>query len=245
MTGGEMSGQVSSGAAVGHAERYTRVAILLHWAIAAFILFNLAFGFFMEEYEPPLKFIIIVAHISAGMTVLGLTVLRIVWRLTHRPPPLSPTLSGWERRLAHAVHIGIYVLMLALPLTGWAMISANPPQNSPVAQAQARQYEAAKAAGIDAPPPRVSGHARFWWVTPLPSITPISEMGRYPEGVERQYVLHEQMVDAHEIGGWAMIVLLLLHVAGALKHQILDREDQFARMGVGRFRRTNSAAPPI
>jgi cytochrome b561 len=232
-----MTAQATSGATP-HQGRYTRVAILLHWAIAALILFNLAFGFFMEGYQPPLKFIVIAAHVSAGITVLILTVVRILWRLTHRPPPLSPTLKGWERGLAHAVHIGIYVLMLALPLTGWAMISANPPKDSPVAQAQQREWEAATAAGVDAPRPHVSGIARFWWVAPLPTIKPIADMGRTPQGVEPQHVLHEQMVEAHEIGGWAMINLLLLHVAGALKHQFLDREDQFARMGVGRFKRS-------
>jgi cytochrome b561 len=109
-------------------QRYTTVAIVLHWAIAALIVFNLAFGFFMEGFEPALKGIVVPLHISSGITVLGLSVVRLVWRLLHRPPPFSPDLTAWERIAAHAVHGALYFIMIAMPLTGWAIISAHPPR---------------------------------------------------------------------------------------------------------------------
>jgi cytochrome b561 len=79
--------------------RYSTVAIVLHWAIAALILLNIAVGFVMEGLSPPLKAAVVALHFSCGMTVLALTVLRLLWRLTHRPPPLSAGCapgSGWR-----------------------------------------------------------------------------------------------------------------------------------------------------
>jgi cytochrome b561 len=108
------------------AQRYNHLAMLFHWSIALFILFNLSVGFFMEGYPEPLKRQIIPLHISLGMSVFGLALLRLLWRLTHRPPAFSPGLRPWEKRAAHLVHGLLYVLMFALPLTGWAFISAHP-----------------------------------------------------------------------------------------------------------------------
>ena len=61
-----------------------------------------------------------------GLTILLLVLFRIVWRLTHPAPPLPANMPQWERLLANTVHVVFYVLMLALPLTGWAMVSARP-----------------------------------------------------------------------------------------------------------------------
>jgi cytochrome b561 len=107
--------------------RYTSVAIALHWSIAALIVFNLSVGFFMEGFADPLKNIVVPLHISSGITVLVLTLLRILWRLTHRPPPLPAEMARWERVAAHGAHALLYVLMLAMTLTGWSIISAHPP----------------------------------------------------------------------------------------------------------------------
>jgi cytochrome b561 len=111
-------------------DRYTRVAIALHWAIAVLILFNLSLGFFMEDFAPPLKRIIVPLHISSGITVLALTLIRILWRVTHRPPAFPPELKRWERLAAHAAHGLLYVLMLLMTLSGWALVSAHPPNPS-------------------------------------------------------------------------------------------------------------------
>lgn len=108
--------------------RYTKVAIALHWAIALLIVFNIAFGFFMEDFQPKWKGIVIPMHISSGLTVLALTIVRILWRLTHTPPPFDPSLTAWERTSAHLAHGLLYFIMIAMPLTGWAIISAHEPR---------------------------------------------------------------------------------------------------------------------
>ena len=128
--------------------RYTAVAIALHWAIALLILFNLGLGFFMEGFARPLRVTVVGLHISSGITVLALTVFRLVWRLMHRPPQFPANMALWERTTAHAAHRFIYFLMLAMPLSGWSIISARPP------------------------PP---GLARLWSVFPLPMLHPISQ----------------------------------------------------------------------
>src|ERR1019366_7485537 len=82
-------------------DRYTRVAIVLHWAIAAFIVFNLCIGFFMQSWPPPIRFIALMLHVSSGMSVLALTVARVVWRLLNAPPPYPVGMKPWERHTAH------------------------------------------------------------------------------------------------------------------------------------------------
>lgn len=65
-------------------------------------------------------------HISVGLTILLLVLVRIVWRLTHPTPPLPEGMATWERVLARITHVLFYVLLLALPLTGWALVSSRP-----------------------------------------------------------------------------------------------------------------------
>ena len=105
-------------------ERYTRPAIALHWLVAILIGVNLALvwsvDFVPDAYTRP----IINTHKSIGITILGLAVLRLLWRLSHAPPPLPTAYQLWERRLSHWAHIVLYVLIFALPLTGWMHDSA-------------------------------------------------------------------------------------------------------------------------
>jgi cytochrome b561 len=110
--------------------RYSTVAIGLHWLMALMIVGLFAAGIWMHEaiHVPATKaqaFEVYQLHKSGGLTVLMLTLLRIVWRLTHKPPALPVQMKGWERLLARASHIGFYGLMLAIPLSGWAMVSAS------------------------------------------------------------------------------------------------------------------------
>lgn len=120
-----------SSAAASHWVSYTGGAIVLHWLIALMILGLFASGLWMsdaihDESQRQLAFTTYQIHKSVGLTVLGLTVLRIVWRLLHPVPPLPEGMSGFERFGAHASHMGFYVLMLAMPLSGWAMVSVSP-----------------------------------------------------------------------------------------------------------------------
>ncbi len=112
-------------------DRYSWVAIWLHWSIAALVLVNLTLGLFHESLFDGIKWVIPI-HKSIGITVLALTLLRLAWRLTHRPPPLPVDITGWERTVAKAVHWAFYALLLMLPLTGW-MLSSNPARLRPMA----------------------------------------------------------------------------------------------------------------
>jgi cytochrome b561 len=111
--------------------RYSLVAMILHWLIALMIISLFAAGLWMHEaIEEPasraLAFKVYQLHKSFGITVLLLTLLRLAWRFTHKPPPLPIRMKSWERLLARVSHMGFYVLMLAIPFSGWAMVSASP-----------------------------------------------------------------------------------------------------------------------
>ena len=105
--------------------RYTGVAILLHWAIALLVVMNIALGFRMGQLKGLEQFQLFQLHKSIGITIFLLTIARIAWRLTHRPPPYGPALKPWERTLATLTHGVFYVLMVALPLSGWIIVSAS------------------------------------------------------------------------------------------------------------------------
>lgn len=106
----------------GGTTRYTRVAVALHWTIAVLIVANLTIGLLHDSVLPGA----IPLHKSIGMLVLALSVVRLGWRLTHRPPPLPATVKRWEKGLAHAVHWLLYALMILMPLSGWVFTSASP-----------------------------------------------------------------------------------------------------------------------
>jgi cytochrome b561 len=99
----------------------------LHWLIAVLIALNFAAVWVAETMPRPARMQIMANHKSIGLTVLLLTVLRIAWRLIHRPPPFQRTLQPWEAMLARAVHGIFYVLMIGIPLTGWSMVSSGGP----------------------------------------------------------------------------------------------------------------------
>ena len=106
-------------------DRYSRVAIALHWAIALMILSLIAFGFLMTQEWMPQRFTIYQWHKSFGITVLILSLFRLIWRLGHKPPPLPTNMKKWEVAAAKVTHVGFYVLMIGVPLLGWAMVSAS------------------------------------------------------------------------------------------------------------------------
>lgn len=102
--------------------RYDRSAIWFHWSIALLIVVNLAIGLLHESLLDGVKGVIPL-HKSIGLLILALTLGRIAWRLTHRPPPHPAGMATWERIAAQGAHAALYALMLLLPLTGWAMVS--------------------------------------------------------------------------------------------------------------------------
>jgi cytochrome b561 len=104
--------------------RYTRVAALLHWIIAALIAVNVTLGLTADSFPDDWVRPSIDLHKSIGLTVLGLVLLRVLWRLSHPAPPLPVSYPRWERASAHAAHIVLYGLILVLPISGWFHDSA-------------------------------------------------------------------------------------------------------------------------
>jgi cytochrome b561 len=109
-------------------ERYNAVAVSLHWLIALLIIGLIVVAKISHslDEDDPLRFNLIQWHKSFGIAVLALVLLRIVWRLSHKPPALPQHMKVWERLAASTGHLGLYGLMLAMPLTGWALVSASP-----------------------------------------------------------------------------------------------------------------------
>ena len=107
-------------------DRYSAVAITLHWIIAALILTNIGVAWYFNTLPQIGRLAPLRLHQSLGLTVLVLSVARLAWRLAVPPPKLPAYVRGWERWLASATHVGFYVIMIGLPLSGWAMRSASP-----------------------------------------------------------------------------------------------------------------------
>lgn len=151
--------------------RYSTVSIFLHWAIFVLIFANANLGGRMEEAE-------LAAdagywfqwHRAVGLTILGLSLIRLVWRFTHPWPPLPERMPEWEKRLARGTHIMFYVLMIGAPLMGLAAAT-------------------------------------------------VADNG-----------LGEQLGDIHKLLVKAIYVVLALHVAGALKHHFIDKDEVLSRM---------------
>lgn len=179
------------------ARGYGVVAVSLHWIIALLIFAMLAMGWRMTDETVPqmVRFQLYQLHKSVGLTILVLTVLRVLWRVVHPAPPLPPYFKGWQRMAAHVVHAGLYVIMLGLPLTGWAMVSASP-----------------------------------WG---LPTI--VFNLFEWPHipwlaAIENKEPVEAAFKNAHEFLVWGAIALMLLHIAGALKHRFIDKEYLLSRM---------------
>lgn len=179
--------------------RYTRIAMLLHWLVAALIISNLlliwTIGWFPDRLTRPM----INTHKSIGLTVLGLVLLRVLWRLSHRPPPLPASYPRIERAGAHAAHLVLYGLILGLPISGWIHDSAF---------SQAAQHP-----------------LTLFGLVPFPRIAPI--MALDPATKAR---VHAFWFAVHGWLAYGLYGLLALHVAGALKHQFLDKEPELQRM---------------
>jgi cytochrome b561 len=107
-------------------DRYSAVAKTFHWIIAALVVTQFVL-FYLEDDLPKgsRKLHLLDWHKSVGMTILMLAILRLVWRLRHAPPALPAHMNSLERRLAHGTHVAFYILLFAMPLTGWMMSSAK------------------------------------------------------------------------------------------------------------------------
>jgi cytochrome b561 len=171
--------------------RYTGTAIVLHWLLALAIVGAFGLGLYMQELAvSPTRLKLYNWHKWAGVTILALSALRLLWRLGHRPPADLP-MPVWQAKAAHLTHGLLYALFFAVPLAGWAYSSA-------------------------------AGFPVVWFgVLPLPDFVPVDKG------------LAEVFKQVHEVSGLALAGLVLLHVAGALKHQFINRDGLIGRMRLG------------
>ncbi len=160
----------------------------LHWIIVLLIINQWVIAQRAEELTGFAKFKALAWHKSFGMTILMLAVIRLAWRLANPVPDLSTETRPWERRLANGSHLLLYLLIFAMPLTGWLMSSA-------------------KAYGVS------------WF-----------NLFAFPDLVGRSERVYETMHSLHEWLFAALVTVALLHVAGALKHHFIDRNNVLRRM---------------
>lgn len=103
--------------------KYSKGAIILHWLIAILIIGNIAGAMLTEGLPKDTRALIMGFHKSFGIIVLFLAVIRLGWRLTHRPPPKPDSLAAWEIWTARFVHFLFYALIILVPLSGWVWMS--------------------------------------------------------------------------------------------------------------------------
>jgi len=104
--------------------KYTKTAIYLHWLVALLIFGNLLIAWTVDYLPDEWVRFSINTHKSIGITVLGLVLLRVLWRIAHPPPALPATFANWEKRVSKLGHIALYLLMIAIPVSGWMHDSA-------------------------------------------------------------------------------------------------------------------------
>jgi cytochrome b561 len=102
-------------------DRYTGVAIALHWLLAALILGQIAFGWYLQKVprKTPERTVYVNLHKSTGLTLGLLILVRVGWRLTHKAPPLPSSLPAWQRAAARTSHFALYACMLIMPTAGY------------------------------------------------------------------------------------------------------------------------------
>jgi cytochrome b561/polyisoprenoid-binding protein YceI len=194
------------------AQRYTAVAIVLHWAIAAGIILTIPLGFWMhiqaEDGNASVGlFKAYQLHKSIGLTILTLSLVRLAWRLMNPPPPLPEHMPAWEKMVARATHWAFYGLMVGLPLTGWLYVSAG--------------WSIHDDQSLAVP-------TRWFGLIEVPNL-----FGLAQQSADVREDAAEAAFTAHWVLAYAAIGLAALHVAAALKHHWFDRDETLAHMVPG------------
>lgn len=170
-------------------DKYNFFAKFFHWSVGLIIIGLLALGLYMEGLDySDWKMELYGIHKSFGAIIIGLMVLRVIWRIVSTYPSHNDAHAMWERILSKIVHGVLYAFAFSMPLSGWAMSSSY-------------------------------GY-------------PVSVFGFFtlPALVEKNEVRGELFAEIHELAGYALIAVIVLHVAGALKHHIIDKDNTLKRM---------------
>lgn len=177
--------------------RYGYAAMAFHWTVALLFVGNLALGAYMSSLplSDPNLFPLFQLHKSFGVTIFAIVCLRFAWRLYDSPPALPADMAPWEKTAAALSHIGLYGLLVAMPLTGWVIVSASP-------------------TGI----PTV--------VFDLIHVPHIPFIVASPD--KDQWLGYGE--SAHWLLAWAAGAAILLHIAAALRHHIILKDDILRRM---------------
>jgi cytochrome b561 len=173
-------------------DRYTRTAIALHWAIAALVIFQFAWGWWMQgipKQPPGPRVDAFNLHKSIGLTIFALMAVRLLWRAGHRPPPLVD-LPRWQARVAHLTHALLYAALIVQPLVG---------------------YLGSEWSGFP---------VKFFGLT-------------LPSWAGKNAAMKDLMSAVHLATSWVIAAIVVLHIAAALKHALVDRNHLLARMGIG------------
>lgn len=170
-------------------QRYTGVAITLHWLIAGVILCTFLLGQYMTGLQlSPAKLKLYSYHKWIGVTIFLLVLIRLAWRVWQRPPPPPASMLAWEHSAAGIAHFFLYALTLAIPVSGWLMSSASGFQ------------------------------VVYLGLLPIPDL------------LAKNKDTADQLKQLHEALNWLMLLVVALHVAAALKHHLVDRDDVLRRM---------------
>lgn len=188
-------------------QRYTAVAIVLHWMIATAIIANFLLGWWMHEAiendsTRSLAVIVFQVHKSLGLSILVLSLLRLLWRFINPTPALPATMPRWEKLAAKATHWAFYGLMIGIPLTGWLYVST--------------QWRHETALNIPT----------LWFgLFEVPHLLALNEAA-----LSTRQQLAGLFAEAHEAMAFAIAVLLVLHIAAALKHHFVQRDEVLSHM---------------
>ena len=104
--------------------RYSTVSLVLHWLIAALVVTQIVLVMAHEATEGPASRELLSLHKSVGLSILVLTLVRLGWRIANPAIPLPMAMPRWQKLLARTNHVLFYVLLIAMPLVGWAASSA-------------------------------------------------------------------------------------------------------------------------
>lgn len=179
--------------------RYGTVAMGFHWLIAALVVANICLGLYFSDLprSDPNLFSLVQIHKSIGLTVLVLSVARVLWRLVNPIPPLPADMNPALKFLARATHFLLYFLIIAIPLSGWLMVSAS----------------------------RLGLPTSYFFLFDWPNLPFFA--GLAPEA---KHAAQHQWGTVHVMLAWSAIVLVPIHVAGALYHQFIRRDGVLGRM---------------